>query len=72
MIRIHFVGDGPRDAATIPELVGTIVEAEIQLAEHSVTNWFHLRDKRYEKKETIARIPGGLSEQIAIEGRNSW
>jgi len=23
-------------------------------------------------KETIARIPGGLSEQIAIEGRNSW
>jgi putative SOS response-associated peptidase YedK len=23
-------------------------------------------------RETIARIPGGLSEQIAIEGRNSW
>jgi len=22
--------------------------------------------------ETIARLPGGLSEQIAIEGRNSW
>ena len=22
--------------------------------------------------ETIARLPGGLSEQIAIEGRSSW
>jgi len=25
-----------------------------------------------EKKETIARLPGGLSEQIAIKGRSSW
>ena len=22
--------------------------------------------------ETIARLPGGLSEQIAIKGRNAW
>ena len=22
--------------------------------------------------ETIARLPGGLSEQIAIKGRSSW
>ena len=22
--------------------------------------------------ESIARLPGGLSEQIAIDGRNSW
>ncbi len=22
--------------------------------------------------ETIARLPGGLSEQIAVEGRNCW
>ena len=26
----------------------------------------------YEKDETIARLPGGLSEQIAIKGRSSW
>ena len=24
------------------------------------------------QKETIARLPGGLSEQIAIKGRSSW
>ena len=24
------------------------------------------------KGETIARLPGGLSEQIAIKGRSSW
>ena len=23
-------------------------------------------------RETIARLPGGLSEQIAIKGRSSW
>ena len=27
---------------------------------------------RVEKFETIARLPGGLSEQIAIKGRSSW
>ncbi len=28
--------------------------------------------EKIEEVETIARLPGGLSEQIAIDGRNSW
>jgi len=28
--------------------------------------------KRVSEFETIARLPGGLSEQIAIKGRNAW
>ena len=30
------------------------------------------RDEMVRNVETIARLPGGLSEQIAIKGRSSW
>jgi hypothetical protein len=73
MIRIHFVGDGPRDAATIPELVKTILGAEIQLTGHKVTNWFHLRDKGYEKKVLFALLQAqdlNASALVAVVDRD--
>jgi hypothetical protein len=73
MIRIHFVGDGPRDAATIPELVRTILGAEIQRTGHAVTNWFHLRDKGYQKKVLFALLQArdlNASALVAVVDRD--
>ncbi len=50
MIRVHFVGDGPRDGATVPYLVANILRVEI---EPKAQNWkdIHLRSgKGYPKK----------------------
>lgn len=48
MIRVHFVGDGPRDAATVPRLVETILNARIN---DSFKPWARLHTKSgYDRK----------------------
>ena len=39
MTHLHFVGDGPRDAATMPHLVSRILGAEIK---STAANWARL------------------------------
>ena len=38
----------------------------------SEEHWQKFKKSNHYKRETIARLPGGLSEQIAIKGRSSW
>jgi len=47
---------------------GLIKFADLVGAEHMLGQKSRIRPKT----ETIARLPGGLSEQIAIKGRSSW
>ena len=43
---------------------------ETGASEHEVQ--VTLNELKDQIEETIARLPGGLSEQIAIKGRSSW
>ena len=53
MIRLLFVGDGDRDAATNPHLVATIVGTEVEPA---TTSWPRLNEagKGYDRKLLFA------------------
>jgi hypothetical protein len=72
MIRIHFVGDGERDAATVPHLVIDILQTEI---DPTTTNWPRLNSagKGYPRKLRFAMkqaIDAGADGLVAVVDRD--
>jgi hypothetical protein len=72
MIRVHFVGDGERDAATVPHLVRNILRIEIH---ETTTHWPRLNSAgtgfpkklRFAMKQTIDAAADGL---VAVVDRD--
>lgn len=67
-MKLLFVADGPRDAASLPGLVRNILEHDVQ-SEYS--RWAHLRDggKRYDRKLKFAASQArsrGLNGLVAV------
>jgi hypothetical protein len=70
MIPIHFVADGPRDAATVPHLVSRILGVEV---EPKATDWKDLRVGGYPKKVLFAilqAIDAGACGLVAVVDRD--
>jgi hypothetical protein len=65
MISILLVGDGPRDEATVPHLVQTIVSTPIQA---EFRRWAHLHGsgKGYEKKLRFAVLQAKDAEAVGL------
>ena len=74
---LYRLGAVGKERDSFESMILDILEANFEGAkeetERKVAEWQKEWDKKYPKKvETIARLPGGLSEQIAIKGRSSW
>jgi hypothetical protein len=68
MIRIYFVGDGPRDAATVPALIASILSEQVDLVpgEH---HWLRLHKDAgdgYERKVRYATTEARKAKAMAL------
>ncbi len=59
MIRLLFVGDGDRDAVTVPPIVGTILGAQVDAL---TRNWARLHGGGLKKKVRFAALDAGSLE----------
>jgi hypothetical protein len=64
MIRMHFVGDGPRDEATLPCLVENILGIEIEAKAHSWKS-LHLRSGKGFQKKLRFSVSRALDDDAA-------